>query len=266
VHWVDGCRRRAPIVVVAALALTAACGYYAATNLGIQTNSDALLSHDLPYRKTHLEFTRAFPMLSDNLVILVDAPTADQAEDAARKLGARLKDEPDHFNLVFYPDSEPFFRTNGLLLLSRKDLQETADQLADAQPLLSKLAADMSLRGYFNVLGLAADEIAKGTEKPGRLARPGSTALRPPATMSPPVAETVPGPCPRAPRAREARDLFGARRPPIARRAPVHDVQDRLDLQHAAYQPRRAADTAILVQILQSRHDKVSADARDQGL
>jgi hopanoid biosynthesis associated RND transporter like protein HpnN len=171
VHWVDGCRRRAPIVVVAALALTAACGYYAATNLGIQTNSDALLSHDLPYRKTHLEFTRAFPMLSDNLVILVDAPTADQAEDAARKLGARLKDEPDHFNLVFYPDSEPFFRTNGLLLLSRKDLQETADQLADAQPLLSKLAADMSLRGYFNVLGLAADEIAKGTEKPGRLAR-----------------------------------------------------------------------------------------------
>ena len=50
VHWVDGCRRFAPFIVVAALALTAGCGYYAATNLGIQTNSDALLSHDLPYR------------------------------------------------------------------------------------------------------------------------------------------------------------------------------------------------------------------------
>jgi hopanoid biosynthesis associated RND transporter like protein HpnN len=171
VHWVDLCRRRASVIVVAALALTAACGYYAATSLGVQTNSDALLSQDLPYRKIHLEFTRAFPMLSDNLVILVDAPTADQAEDAARKLAARLKAEPELFNLVFYPPSEPFFRTNGLLLLSRKDLQETADQLADAQPLLSKLAADMSLRGFFDVLGLAADEIAKGTEKPGRLAR-----------------------------------------------------------------------------------------------
>ncbi|MGB8273947.1 MAG: MMPL family transporter [Alphaproteobacteria bacterium] len=171
VRWMDTCRRRAPYIVAAAVVATVACGYYAATNLSISTDSNALISHDLPFRKTFLDFDRSFPMLGDNLVILVDAATPDEADDGAFKLAERLKAEPDLFNFVFYPPSDPFFRRNGFLLLSLKELQETSDELADAQPLLSKLAADMTLRGLFDVLSLAADEVAKGTEKAGQLAR-----------------------------------------------------------------------------------------------
>jgi len=171
VWWVDHVRRWAWPVVLATLLTVIAGGYYTVSHLEIRTDPSAMISNDLPYRKIGKAFDAAFPQLGGNLVVVVEGPTADQAEDAARILDGKLKVRTDLFDSVFFPAGAPFFRNNGLLYLDLPDLQSLADRMADAQPLIATLAQDMSLRGLFGVLGLGLDEVAKGKQDPAPFVR-----------------------------------------------------------------------------------------------
>ncbi|HEX6842644.1 MAG TPA: MMPL family transporter, partial [Stellaceae bacterium] len=53
-------------------------------------------------------------------------------------------------------------KQNGLLFLSKQNVQDFADQIISAQPLIGTLAADPSLRGVFDALDLAAQGAAQG--------------------------------------------------------------------------------------------------------
>ena len=170
-HLVELSRRRGWFVIAVAAIATVLCGVYAANHMGIETDPNKLLSPDLPYRKTFLEFSRSFPMLGDNLVIVIEGGTADQAEDAAAALVARFKKRTDLFDNVFAPTVDSFFRTNGLLFLDPPELQDLSDQLASAEPFIAALGQDMSLRGLFQVMGLAADAVASGDADPQSLKR-----------------------------------------------------------------------------------------------
>lgn len=172
VWWVERARRLAWPIVAGAVALTLAGGVYTAGHLGMNTDSSALLSSELPYRKTLKAFERAFPQLLDNLVILVEADSPDRAEDAAYALSSKLYEEGALFENIFLPGGDPFFRREGLLFLETKELQDLADRLAQAQPLLGTLVDDRSLRGLFSVLGEAAEAIKLGEIDPGLLVRP----------------------------------------------------------------------------------------------
>lgn len=171
VWWVDQVRRFAWPVVLVTLLTAIAGGYETVSHLQIRTDPGAMISSDLPYRKIGKAFDVAFPQLGDNLVIVVEAATADQAEDAARLLDKKLKARTDLFGSVFFPGGDSFFRDNGLLYLDLPALQSLSDRLADAQPLMATLARDMSLRGLFGVLGLGLDEVAKGKQDPGPFVR-----------------------------------------------------------------------------------------------
>ncbi len=170
-HLVELSRRRGWFVIAVAAIATVLCGFYAANHMGIETDPNKLLSPDLPYRKTFLDFSRSFPMLGDNLVIVIDGGTADQTEDAAAALVARFKKRTDLFDNVFAPTVDPFFRTNGLLFLDPPELQDLSDQLASAEPFIAALGQDMSLRGLFQVMGLAADAVVSGDADPQSLKR-----------------------------------------------------------------------------------------------
>ena len=106
-----------------------------------------------------------------SLVIVVEAPNPDQAEDAARELAERLRKTKDIKGPIKYLAADPFFAKNGLLYLNPQDLEELANRLADAQPLLASLSADPSLRGLFNVLTLALNQMEKGGNAPPGLHR-----------------------------------------------------------------------------------------------
>ncbi|MEX2455457.1 MAG: MMPL family transporter, partial [Rhodospirillaceae bacterium] len=54
--------------------------------------------------------------------------------------------------LVFSPETDPFFISNGFLYLDREELQSLTGDLADAQGLLTRLAADPTIRGLAAVL------------------------------------------------------------------------------------------------------------------
>ncbi|MFQ5773339.1 MAG: MMPL family transporter [Kiloniellaceae bacterium] len=170
-RWVDGVRRFAWPVVLAAVLSCVAAGYYAATHLAVHTDIAAMLSPELPYRKNFLAFQEAFPQYDDNIVIVVEGNTPDQADDAAEKLAATLGSQTGLFKTVFYPAGHPFFRRNGLLYIGVDELEDLADRLADAQPLISRLAEDMSLRGLFDLLDEAAENVATGEKDPAPLVR-----------------------------------------------------------------------------------------------
>lgn len=172
VWWVERARRLAWPIIVGALLLTIAAGRYTANNLGMNTDSGALLSQDVTYRKTLNEFKKAFPELQDNLAIVIEAESPDRAEDAAKALAAELRNDDAHFKGVFSPTVDPFFRREGLLFLEPKELQDLSDRLAQAQPLLGTLVVDRSLRGLFDVLGEAAKGVGEGEVDPNLLVRP----------------------------------------------------------------------------------------------
>lgn len=163
--WVEGVRRWAPWVVVAALVATVGAGIFVVRNVAINTDTEDMLSPDLPFQKYSREEDEAFPQLSDMLVVVIDGLTPDVADDAAIALAARMRGLPTIFRSVFDPAADPFFRRNGLLYLSTDELYALSDRLAEAQPFLGALWRDPSLRGLFDMLGLAIDASLKSQDE-----------------------------------------------------------------------------------------------------
>ncbi len=152
VSWVNGVRRRAAWVIGIGLLVAAASLVYAAGHLGVNANSDELFDESLRFRQLHAQFDRAFPLLTDVALVVIDATSRSEAEDAAKTQVERLQSEGETFASVYAPGVDPFFDRHGLLYLSTDDLEELADHLAAAQPFLAELSRDRSLRGLFDLL------------------------------------------------------------------------------------------------------------------
>jgi len=159
---VDACRRHAILVVAAYLALAIAAGIYAATHLSLDTDLGKLISGNVPWRRQEAALDKAFPQNTDLLAIVIDGATPDQASDATAALAERLGQRPDLFKTIRIPGSGDFFAQNGLLFMAKSELQDFADQLISAQPLLGTLASDPSLTGVFGTLDLLAQGAQRG--------------------------------------------------------------------------------------------------------
>lgn len=162
VNLVDWSRRKAWLVILAALLLTAGAAFYAQRHLGFDSNTESLLSEDLPWKQRQAVVNGLFPDNKHNILVVIDAATADRADAAAEALSAALEAKPELFPLVRRPDGGPFFERYGLMFLSPTTLQATADRLIAAQGMIGQLAADPSLRGLFEAIGLAVDAIGRG--------------------------------------------------------------------------------------------------------
>jgi hopanoid biosynthesis associated RND transporter like protein HpnN len=158
-RWVGLVQLRAPWVAALVLGAAAAAVLYAATHLGVNAETEELFSKDLAFRRHEIEFERAFPEFDNDLLILVNAPTAEGARQATEALSDALRAEPERYPEVFVPGGGPFFERHGLLYFDIEQLEELGDHLARAQPLLAELARDPSLRGLFGLLegALGAD-------------------------------------------------------------------------------------------------------------
>jgi hopanoid biosynthesis associated RND transporter like protein HpnN len=154
VGLVDISRRFAVVFVVAGLLLAAFSGWYASGHLGVTTDTDAMFSASLPWRKQAVEMNRDFPQFHDLLVAVVDARIPEEADATAAELAQRLAADKTHFTEVRRPDSNAFLDKEGLLFLPRKQLSSLMDQTIDAQPFLGQLVADPSARGLFSALSL----------------------------------------------------------------------------------------------------------------
>ncbi|MFQ5660768.1 MAG: MMPL family transporter [Gammaproteobacteria bacterium] len=162
--WIGFVQHYRVLVLVLTIAATLFAFQYAKNNLGMNTEARNMLSPELPWRQFDLEYDRLFPEDTDNLLVVIEANTADQAEDAARLLYQALLKETRLFKSVYYPQALPLFRESGLLFLDTEELQDLSDRLAAIQPFLSRLIQDQSLRGLFSMLSEALDAQARGEQ------------------------------------------------------------------------------------------------------
>ena len=165
VRWTEGVRRFAWLVVLASVLVSVLSVVYLAENIRINTDTEDMLSPDLPFRRHTAELDKAFPQFSDNILVVIDGQTPDLADDSARALADRLRKQPELFGRVFDPAGNDFLRRNGFLYLELDDLYDLSDRLAEAQPFLGTLWRDPSLVGFFRMLGLAIDQMIEDKGK-----------------------------------------------------------------------------------------------------
>ena len=155
---IEACLRAPLLVVAVALVLAAAALAAAYHGLPINTSTSDMISDETPVMRAMDALKARFPGRSDNIVVLIEADTPDQARDAAEALVERLTARADLFDQVFSPGIGPFFDRNGLLYLDREELLEVLDGIADSSPLIQRLRDDTTLRGLFAVVGLASED------------------------------------------------------------------------------------------------------------
>jgi len=155
--WITFVQLHACAVAAVTILLTAGILYYSLTHFRINTDLNGMISDKLHFRKLQNDFTRAFPQLSDTIVVVIDAETPELAAGARVRLAGLLREEKTLFKDVYEPGGGDFFEKNGLLYLNVDELEDFADKMAAAQPLIGFLAQDLSLRGLFSVLGQALE-------------------------------------------------------------------------------------------------------------
>jgi hopanoid biosynthesis associated RND transporter like protein HpnN len=156
--------RRAAMVLALAVATTAICLAYAAFHLGVNSNTKAMLSDELPFRQMTHRLLEAFPQLGEPLIVVVDADTAERAREAAKQLADGLLAYPELFRGVFAPGVGTFFDTHGLLYVDTDSLERFSDRVISALPLISSIAREPTLERFFGLV-----EKSLTTEDPGRL-------------------------------------------------------------------------------------------------
>jgi len=96
-HWIDLVQRfNVPVVIAAVIIAGFALGY-TKNNLGMNTDTKDMLSPALEWRQLDLEYEKYFPQYDDNILVVVEAGTPDQALDAADLLYRELLQETDLF-------------------------------------------------------------------------------------------------------------------------------------------------------------------------
>ena len=163
---------RAWLVALAGLALTLVSAGYVGARFSINTNTDALLSPDLPYRQSEAAFAKLFPQTDTQLVVVIDGATPELAEQAAAGLTDKLAADPALFRSVRRPDGGPFWAQQGLLFASTADVKSSMDHLIAAEPFLGPMAADPSLRGLMSSLSTALQGVSSGQTQLDSLGAP----------------------------------------------------------------------------------------------
>ena len=161
-RWAEFCYQNAIGVVLFVLVLTALSAIYTANNLGVHTDTTDMLSEDVPFRANHIRYKQSFSQYEDTLLLVLDAPTPEQAHAAAKRINAYLQENNTQFPNIYYLSGDSFFEQNGLLFKSISELGRITDHLATAQPLVARIAENPTLYTFSSILTEAIDELRTG--------------------------------------------------------------------------------------------------------
>jgi len=128
----------------------------------MNTDTQDMLSPELPWRQLDREYDIQFPHNNDSILIVIESPTPDQAHDAAQLLYQKLVLENALYKTIYYPRAMSFFKQSALLFLDINELDNLSDNIASIQPFLAKLTEDQTIRGLFSMLGKALEANHEG--------------------------------------------------------------------------------------------------------
>jgi hopanoid biosynthesis associated RND transporter like protein HpnN len=175
VRTVDFSTRYAWLTLAIAIVLTIASIDYAVHHFAINTDINRLISRDLDWRKREIAFSAAFPQY-DSVLVVVEAPTAELADEATATLTQHLSNRHDLFRSVSLAGGAAFFRQNALLFQTPEQLQQMMGTLVPAKPLIEVLASDPSLRGLTQSLSFGLMGVQGGHLTLDDLSRPMNAA------------------------------------------------------------------------------------------
>ena len=153
--WVAASSWGAGHIVLGATVLTVFLAAYTVQYLGVNTSTSDMISSDVPFRRDYVAYKSAFPVLNDNIVVVLGGATPDRRDAAADALAASLATDVTLFPYVYQPGGGRFFRQNGLLYLDVDALSLLSDRLAMVAPQLAVLNENPSLGGFLGVLTMA---------------------------------------------------------------------------------------------------------------
>lgn len=171
VSIVKACTRFAIPVVLVALALAIAAGYYTSQKFQINTDINTLISAKLDWRQRDNQFDKAFDRDSTILAV-VDSPTPELTSAASAALEQKLSGDTKHFSSVQPLGSGEFFEKNGLLFLPEAEVRKLTSQFSSAAPLIEIMAGDPSIRGLTGALETGLAGVKRGQVKLDNTARP----------------------------------------------------------------------------------------------
>ncbi|MDO8437648.1 MAG: MMPL family transporter [Nitrosomonadaceae bacterium] len=163
-RWVAASYHYAAWILLASLLIAVACAVYTSRNLGMNSATTDMLSEHLPFRANYKHYKKTFPQDQDmdTLVLVLDAPTPEQAHTATKRLAERLKEDATNIKDTYLPSGDVFFERNGLLYESIPELGRITDRLAAAQPLIARIAGNPTLHTFASVLTEAVEELRAG--------------------------------------------------------------------------------------------------------
>jgi uncharacterized protein len=176
VKTVGLCVRYRWIVIAAGILLALGAAVFDVARFAINTDVQGLISQNLPWHQRQQELTHAFPQKA--IIVVVKAPTAENAEQATSELASALSKDPKLFPMVGLPDSGEFFDRNELLFDSLANVKKNLEGLTKVKSLISVLAGDPSLRGVMKALSFASEGVRAGQIRLDELAWPLSLAER----------------------------------------------------------------------------------------
>ncbi len=153
VMWVTWVTRQAWLCLGLLAVTTAMLGWIAVTQFRMNSDLSDLITQSAPWRADFDHFEQQFPDLVRTAVVVVSGESLKQVELATDQVVTYLRDRPEFFTAVAAPGSEMFFRDHALLYMGLDDLDDMTDRLAEAQPWLTAVAQEPSLRGILRLLG-----------------------------------------------------------------------------------------------------------------
>lgn len=149
-------RKHRAVTILFWVLLTGLALFQVATRISINTDSSDMISPNAPFRVAASELKAAFPDLDDQVLVIVEADTPDEATAFTDALSEKLRARPE-VRSILSPPTEPFFQKNGLLFLDVAELEDLLAKLSSAAPLIERLGPDPTPATLFDALAEAAE-------------------------------------------------------------------------------------------------------------
>ncbi len=159
-NWTAWVVKNARAVLTVVLLATVGAALVAVTQFQMNSDTSRLIHQDTDWKRTNDAFLDTFPQYYRNTFVVVSGNQPEKVSQVARKLASDIRARSDVFESVYSPASNEFVDANALLYLEPETLNDTVSKLADAQPFLTAIAEDNSLRSALQLVidALESDE------------------------------------------------------------------------------------------------------------
>ncbi|MFV2058775.1 MAG: hypothetical protein ACC707_20120, partial [Thiohalomonadales bacterium] len=152
-QWILFVSRYAAWVLTFFLLFSATAVYYTVTHIGINTNTDDMLSDKLSFRQIRKDYFESFPYHKNAILIVINHASSAALQSAANSLTNALRKNTDRFDSVSNPGAGEFFSTHRLLYLDQQRFATFSADLSHSSSLLTQMVTQPSASKLLNLLG-----------------------------------------------------------------------------------------------------------------